>query len=229
MKRRPRIVNVHFLSANCGDANCGVARYFPGIEERSISQPAEPCDVVIIGGGGVYQDCAFRRARQYRDLGARVVVWGAGIVTEDRDKGMTPWNWREFGDMADLCGLREPSPWEFVPCPSCMSPLFDELCGIEPVHDVIYYNHPDKPVRSGSPRMTNYQTTDLATVLRFLASGRKVVTSSYHGRIWAIWLGREVELDGPAAERLAVSGPVPPLDEARALNQAFQRKVAELC
>jgi len=228
MTAQRRVVNVHFLSKNCGDANCGPSHYFPGMEERSTSQPAVPCDVAIFGGGGIYQDCAYQRAKQYQALGAKVVIWGAGIVTEDRDRGMTPWTWREFGDLAGLCGLREPSPWEFVPCPSCMSSLFDRYRGTEPQHDVVYYNHPDKPVRDGEPRMTNYQTTDLEPVLLFLASGRKVVTSSYHGRIWATWLGRDVELDGPAAERLAQSGPVPPLEEARRINREFWARVRGL-
>lgn len=221
----PRIVNIHFLSKNCGDSNCGPSRYFPGMVERSSSLPAEPCDIAVFGGGGVYQGMMRRKAEEYARLGARIVIWGAGIVTEDREKGMTPWTWRKFGDMADLCGLREPSPWEFVPCPSCMSPLFDSLRDLAPVHDVVYYNHPDKPVRPGEPRMTNYETTDLETVLRFLASGRKVVTSSYHGRIWATWLGREVELDGFAALMLARSGDIPTLDESRRLTVAFHRRV----
>jgi hypothetical protein len=187
-----------------------------------------PCALAIFGGGGVYQESILPLAREDRKLGARIVIWGAGIVTEDRERGMTPWNWREFGDMADLCGLREPSPWELACCSSCMSPLFDELAGVEPEHDVVYYNHPDKPVRPGEPSMTNYDTTDLSAVLRFLASGRLVVTSSYHGRIWSTWLGRDVELDGPAVAQLAESGPIPPLPEARALTRDFWERASSL-
>jgi len=67
-----------------------------------------------------------------------------------------------------------------------------------------------------------------SAVLRFLASGRKVVTSSYHGRIWATWLGRDVELDGPAAEQLTQSGPVPPLVDARRITLAFYAKAIGL-
>jgi len=224
-----RIVNVHYLTSNCGDANAGVARYFPGIEERSLEQPAVAVSVAIFGGGGVYHRGVFANvARKYRDLGAKVVLWGAGVVTEDRAKGMTPFAWREFGDSADLCGLREASPWEFVPCPSCMSPLFDSLRSSAPLFDTVYYNHPDKPVPDGTPRMGNRDTTDMATALRFLASGRRVVTSSYHGRIWATWLGREVVLAGPAAEQLAASGPIPPLEEARTINQSFYQRLLEV-
>jgi hypothetical protein len=216
-----RILNVHFLSSNCGDANCGPARYFPGIVERPSTADPIRADTVIFGGGGVYQASMHQLARRYRELGARIVIWGAGIVTEDRANGMTPWSSPEFGEFADLCALREPSPWRLVPCPSCMSPLFDLLRDVTPEHQTVYYNHPDKPVRAGAPRMTNYQTVDMETVLRFLASGRRVVTSSYHGRIWATWLGRDVELDGPAAEELSKSGPVPPLHTAREMNREF--------
>ena len=228
MQRPRRMVNVHYISPNCGDANCGVARYFPGIEERHTGAPPVPCDVAIFGGGALYHPSVLAVARRYQHLGARIVIWGAGVTTEDRAEGMTASNWREFGDMAGLCGLREPSPWHLVPCPTCMSPFFDEMCDIVPEHEVVYYNHPDKPVRGGEPRMTNADTTDLAIVLRFLASGRRVVTSSYHGRIWATWLGREVELDGPAADQLAASGDIPPLAAARAANRSFHERMLSL-
>jgi hypothetical protein len=223
------ILNVHYQSGNCGDWNCAPHLYFGGMVARPMAKVPISCRVVVFGGGGVYHRDVFERAKKYRALGAKIVIWGAGIVTENRAVGMTPWNWREFGDMADLCGLREPSPWELVPCPSCMSPLFDEFGDVEPAHDVVYYNHPDKPVRPGEPRMTNYDPTDMATALRFLASGRRVVTSSYHGRIWATWLGREVELDGPAAAQLSKSGDPHTLSEARRLTKLFSEKVASLC
>jgi hypothetical protein len=72
-----------------------------------------------------------------------------------------------------------------------MSPLFDEVRP-EPQHEVVAYWNAQKrqPAFDGVPAMDNEQP--FAGVLRHLASGRGVVTNSYHGVYWATLLGRPV-------------------------------------
>lgn len=225
---RGRRLNVHWMTTNCGDHNAAVLKYFPGYAESPVDLDAVTCKVAVYGGGGLYTRGVFQRITRAKAKGVKVVLWGVGVPTEERAKGMTPDAFRALGDAVDLAGLREPSPWGLVPCPSCMNPLFDLYQSATPVHKTVYYDHPAKSVGPGEPRMTNFDTTDLARVLAFLASGEKVVTSSYHGIVWATWLGRRVEVRGPAANQLTLSGPWLPLADARRLNVDFARKVESL-
>lgn len=92
-----------------------------------------------------------------------------------------------IGVRDDLDGLR------WVPCVSCMSPLLDKYRQVKPVHNVVVHEHPlFMNIRVDRwPKMSN-QYSSLEATLEFLASGRTVLTSSYHGAYWATLLGRKV-------------------------------------
>ncbi|MGF1635377.1 MAG: hypothetical protein ACFCVE_16135 [Phycisphaerae bacterium] len=134
----------------------------------------------------------------------RVVVFGAGCNDHDkRDAWYPAWLSR-----CDLVGVRDwGQPFDWVPCVSCLSPAFDDPG--EPEHDVVVYRHKDPksdriPRDLGWPSLTN--RAGFNEVIRFLKSGRTVVTSSYHGVSWATLLGRKVVVCSPFSSRFITSG-----------------------
>jgi exopolysaccharide biosynthesis predicted pyruvyltransferase EpsI len=83
-----------------------------------------------------------------------------------------------------------------VPCPSCMSDLFDRQ--YETRHERCWYENVDilpLPGEPGSPKKSN-TCISMEDAISFLASAETVITSSYHGAYWASLLGREVVLVG---------------------------------
>jgi hypothetical protein len=85
--------------------------------------------------------------------------------------------------------------YEYAPCVSCLSPLFDIQYPIE--RDVVFYMHHDKTYDHNRhipeivPRIDNH-CTSMADAIAFLGSGQTVVSNSYHGVYWALLLGRRV-------------------------------------
>ena len=232
---------------NVGDLACSPGSYFDFGTQTMLdfSEIAPPCRLAILGGGQVFGDCT--AALIYRTQAARrKVIWGVGI--SNRDVKSLAFDIAEPG--CDLISTRNRGVGrcDFVPCPSAMSPLFDQIPG--PVHEVVLFSHHAKsgPLSRvpGIPEMNNHDIT-MKTAIGFLASGATVVTNSYHGTYWAMCLGRRV-LCVPFSDKFrhfqdnpVFAGPrdwVEHLDKAEArpgtletarrLNQAFYEKVRNL-
>ena len=146
-------------------------------------------------------------------------------------------------------GRGQPTPYgqpgEYVPCSSCMSPLFDR--SYSATSDVVIYRHAAlEPIAvTGWPVISNVGEMSFAEVLAFLASGHHVLTNSYHGVYWSVLLGRKALLYEPWCskfqmlryavpvcdrrdwrEKLGQSSVHPgALAECRALNLRFAAKV----
>lgn len=190
-----RILGLHIRDTrNAGDRYSSPLDYFSFDEHKVMigdmrSPPSGDFDLVIYGGGSIIASPDFRR-------GSKTVAWGVGH--HERRK---PWHDKmvEAHDRAsEMCDRYFPRDaidgLACVPCASCMHPVFDKA--ITPVHEVVRYSAARRVTvtePAGSPHMTNEDGT-IDEAVRFIASGRKVVTSSYHGAYWARLLGREVEL-----------------------------------
>ena len=194
----------HRITENVGDVACGPEAYFkfPGCHIERLpwqvlwNDTKYEADVVIVGGGGMFTPYAWKH---FDDLRARfperLVFWGIGLnnptprVETDLYPGWLP------GDSL-ATGVRDYiSGQKWVPCVSCMSSAFDEEYD-EPKYDYVLYEHKDIPILLDGvpdmPRSTNYAHKKVGSVLEFLAQGRTVLTSSYHGAYWATLLGRRV-------------------------------------
>jgi len=184
-------------TANVGDlASCPVEYFeFPG-HEKKVADIASPPrgyrpDLVIYGGGSIIASPMFH---QWPGL---TVAWGVGHHVR-----VPPWHaamdeeHRRAGLKCNLYFPRdEVAGFMHVPCASCMHPVFDEpLPG--PICDVVRYSAARR-IRVQEPRdapgMSNIDGT-IEESVRFLAQGRMVITSSYHGAYWALLLGRKVAL-----------------------------------
>ena len=165
---------------NIGDAVCAPCQYFDlgGIHlDLNENHPELTKDDTIIFGGG----CIAVRAGLY-ETKAKKILWGAGY--SQRGVGFTD-NLRHVNKGFALYGSRDIGEGDWVGCPSCMSPLFDNAP--EPTQDFVYYGHAEF-----NPMEMNNDCMDFEKVLRYLSKGETIVTSSYHGMYWGYLLGRRV-------------------------------------
>lgn len=245
-----------FDPTNAGDYHSAPFHYIDFGTQRCVDiikqpEPAALADHLIVGGGGLLGSASF--AKYWKQLFARdyksVVGWGLGDNAQfDAKAGFvarTACTYPDYVKRFDLLGVRDiGTPHEWVPCASCLHPLFDEEWPVE--RDVVVYEHKRVPTGIDEfPKMNN-DTNDLARVLRFLGSGRVVITNSYHGVYWAQLLGRavlafpfsskfyhfkhQVTLCEPAAWRHhldRVEEPPPALHECVAANLRFARRVQD--
>jgi len=175
------------FTRNVGDIVSCPKQYFteyvPFSEIDYVHNPEGP---VIFGGGG-FSDNVYNIMLAVKNRPK--IIWGMG--TNVQGYGHRPHYLRDF-DTFDLVGCRDwGSPYRWVPCVSCMSPLFDKLKDTRIVHEVVVYEGWVSPIYSPYPTMANHAMNGLIRCLRHIASGAIVVTNSYHGIYWAHLLGRK--------------------------------------
>lgn len=179
---------------NVGDRSCSPFDYFTwdNATASDIRKNDTPdYDVGIYGGGKIFGGLSgydgVRRPRNGLNI-----AWGVSTVQS------FPFSLRYMRGrkLMDLVGSRDygDTRYDYAPCPSCMSPIFDQPPA--PEHDVVFYAHHGKTGTMGLgipdhiPVETNL-CADLPTALRFIASGKTVVSNSYHGVYWALLMGRK--------------------------------------
>lgn len=238
---------------NVGDLNCSPASYFdfPGIEhhdpKHSNGGPVPTdADLYIFGGGAITSKAA--SCAGTIDKGIKV-AWGIGQSMKSGEKycHTTPLNdWDRYGVRRAGFTLNSSrdinvEDTEWVPCASCMSPLFD-LEYEEKYDTVVYLNGQD--VFESPMVMNNRQSFE--KTIAFIGSGRVVMTDSYHGAYWATLLGKTAVVVNPYSSkfyqfkhqpmliesvRYLMTAPVvypEALEECRAANITFNDKVQEL-
>ncbi|MBS0124207.1 hypothetical protein [Thetidibacter halocola] len=232
---------------NVGDMACSPGHYVDlGPHEfADFADDCPPCDLLVMGGGQVFQDCVSAAIATVESVRHRV-AWGVGISARDR-RGYA------FDILEGGCALVSTRNHgidriEWVPCASALSPLFDAVSA--PRHEVVLFRHArksaDLALDPAIPTRSNDEG-DMAGAIAFLASGATVVTNSYHGTYWALCLGRRV-LSLPFSDKFRHFPDNPPeaapqdwpsrigtaearpslLETARARNHAFHQKVRNL-
>ncbi|WP_029352621.1 polysaccharide pyruvyl transferase family protein [Bosea sp. 117] len=273
-----KFLNLHRLKTNnIGDLKCAPYLYFDqkipvigreilGFMPREV--PTQPerrewkerffeAAVIIVGGGGLLELDFFMPGLTYifqnKRQETKVVVWGAGH--NDWKLG----DWRHLkrkyhfeGLPFDLIGVRDHGhPYEWVPCVSCMDPIFDRKFEVK--HPIVMYAHEGtyrnenlrKTLPQDVPLLTN--SADFETAITFLGEAELVLTDSFHGAYWATLMGRKViafpssskfydykhpvplcdPTDWQRFQRMATSYPEA-LEECRSANTTFADKVAAL-
>ena len=260
------ILNAHIMdTGNIGDIFSGPWRYFPELQMQPVEfhQFGKGSMVdghVVIGGGGLFHqdehgvpvDHVIELRQLLSSTKGMRIGWGLGTMYEDNSLPAPP---NEFKGQWELLGLRD---WRgpkyiWVPCASCMHPIFDQKFQTET--RVVVYSHNRHPIPRGKlphrmntcPKNADYNQVFRETI-KFLSMGQVVVTSSFHGAYWATLLGRGVvvvpwaskfyTLKHPpvftTAERWlneVGNAPVYPgaLEECREANRSFAATVKELC
>lgn len=201
------IVNVvRHLDANLGDHLSSPARYIPWLtgsrtldphegDFSSLTDPTRTPDVVVVGGGGQIANLVPEydaNLEQVSKSPAVSIAWGVG----HNRHGAASISYPSYLDHFDLVGIRDyGSPYEWVPCASCLHTELDEPRSIDT--DVVLYEHWQIPSGvTGLPTMRN-DATHVGQIFHFLGSAAVVVTNTYHGCYWATLLGRRVVLVDP--------------------------------
>lgn len=181
--------------------------------------PNDPC-LVILGGGGLGRDdfVPFLRALLRPDRKYRVIGWGIGSDSLTRKGQVLPGPTRMndllgYFDGLDEIGTRifpdggkyPDSRYRWVPCASCLSPLFDDLKSTPAEYRTCVYEHLREPLLphiSGKSRLWNKvfgphrfltnRGTDLRQKLEFMAKSEFIITNSYHGVYWGTLLAKRV-------------------------------------
>ena len=202
---------------------------------------------LVFGGGGMLHDVfvdIFERFTKHPQR-RKLIFWGAGINEHDLDKQYFP----TFLNNFDLVGLRDyNNPWNHVPCPSCMSPVFDSIK--HPITDFVIYNHSNHDICIETFVKKNnalIQGESLLDIINFLSQGETIITNSYHGAYWGLLMNRKVLIYKPFSNRFygfkyqppfcdekkwdaPIERASPPdyLMECRSLNQEFKKKVEKV-
>ena len=177
-------------------------------------------DLIIIGGGGLLglEDETTLQSgltldhdmREVCSMKADCVIWGIGSNLGAHEQGDV----REYSEHEVLAKVDElvrgttvrlavfrdhftppvDKPWESFYDATAMLAGLD--CKEAPTHERVYYHHAQYSfVVDGDdgkvPSMDNSEKS-VPEVLRHLCSGASVVTSSYHGALWGMLLGRKV-------------------------------------
>lgn len=177
---------------NIGDKVCSPCDYFDlgpvsKIEVGDITSD-QLTSTIILGGGGV---TIFDRAMQVLSSHAsQIIAWGIGCNREPSyppSTGVLP-IWLQ---KCRLAGIRDyGTPFDWVPCASCMSPLFDAQYEVQ--NEVGLYEHWEHPLGIAALPALRNDCHSFAEAVAFLASCETIVTNSYHGAYWAVLLGRRV-------------------------------------
>lgn len=186
----------HHNTRNLGDRVCSPMDYYPDLAARGtrvdLDQPTPPCKFVVYGGGKIMG--GLHRTLCAADSAARArIAWSVSTVQKSR---IAPRYWLAYRKMT-LIGTRDwgDTRFDWSPCVTCVSPEFDQPACEQ--HDVVAYVHHwrarDRGVElpRGIPVMENVEE-DFAKVIRFIASGKVVMSNSYHGVYWALLLGKKV-------------------------------------
>ncbi|AWC23029.1 hypothetical protein CO731_02497 [Aminobacter sp. MSH1] len=170
--------------------------------------------IVCFGGGGLIgldrhdvHDKVIEFLTMFADRGGDVVVWGAG---HNRTVGFREWldgvgssPYPSSFEKFRLVGLRDyPNPYDWVPCVSCLHPVFDEK--IPSQYECVAFLHGHESSQFGDefsnvPNIYNISKGSkdnsesyFLKCINIIGSGDNVVTNSYHGLYWATLLGKKV-------------------------------------
>jgi hypothetical protein len=219
------IINLHRLNTNnIGDLACTPVHYFdeltaiPEFDSLGYLQSETPdqqvrsdwvakvssADVIIVGGGGLlgidFFAPALKKMFSEKKSSAKTVLWGAG------HNSWQIGDWRNLKYKVDLSqlpfdsvGIRDFNQgFEWVPCVSCLSPLFDQAASAQITREIGLYVHEgtlkNESFKKRLPANMEVLSNDasLEKVIRYLSSCSVVLTDSYHGMYWSNLLGKKV-------------------------------------
>ncbi len=178
---------------NIGDRACSPFDYFewPNAVAKDMRTPSSEYDIGIFGGGKIFGGLAEVNGVNNKHDPLHI-AWGVGT----RQTFPISAKYRRARNLCALVGSRDwgDTRYDYAPCVSCMSPLFDNPP--EPEHDVVFYWHGGKTkaqkieIPTDMPNKPNNVGT-FEDSIKFIASGKTVISNSYHGVYWAMLLGRK--------------------------------------
>lgn len=210
------VVNIHrYDKTNVGDYYCAPHHYFDQLKGKFLDiydYKSENKDILenfileistkalIIGGGGLLNRSSFEKQLKLfealQSKGKKTVLWGVGHNSKHKSDfgSITSYNinLKNFG----LVGTRDfKMPGEFLPCVSCMHPIFDKDYSETQEIGIIYHKKTLKKkqlIKKLEDYPSTSNTTDLEDMVSFIGKSNRIVTDSYHAMYWSMLLGKKV-------------------------------------
>lgn len=210
------VVTIHRIDKNnIGDFYCAPHHYFEILKGKSLDifdykseQTALRKNFVdqitnnalIIGGGGLLNRDGFeKQMKMFEKLATKdkkIVLWGVGHNEKSP---------KTFGKVSKysiditqfgLVGTRDYTmPGEYVPCVSCMHPIFDQKFDVTNEVGIVFHKDTLKKDRITSKYRefpTSSNTTNLEELIQFIGHSENIITDSYHTMYWAMLMGKKV-------------------------------------
>lgn len=210
------VVNLHrYDPTNIGDYYCGVHHYFdnlkgkhldifdykredPQIRDNWFEQVTQ--NSLIIGGGGLLNregfDLQMKLFEQLGAKGKKTVLWGLGHNAKSASVYGKVASYNVDTSKFGLVGVRDYGMKEnWVPCASCLHPIFDKAWGVENEVGVIFHKKTLSDAKVQKQFEAFPSTANNAVfedVVRFIGQTDTVLTDSYHAMYWSLMLGKKV-------------------------------------
>ena len=189
-----------------------------------FSMPLKELDIfknetLIFGGGGMLIFGKWLTYLAKIKGKGKYITWGIG---HNRHHQSQIEHYPRYLETFDLNGIRDYcTKYRWVPCASCMSPLFEQPD--TPQYDIVVYEHKDFPLNlSQFPRLDNAGKS-FEEKVEFLATGATIITNSYHGAYWGMLMGRKVLVLEPFSSKFMGLHPDITLAERNEWPQALQQ------
>lgn len=182
---------------------------FPQFDLRTVTDREVKDRIVILGGGALLDEKYKDQLDMIASSAKEVHMWGVGINSRGVEYDAEPLDW-DIVQTASLVGLRDRHMthpdveiWS-IGCPSVMHPMFAHppdpvINAVAYIHDDYEFDSKQRFVKAKVPIIhTNSRIDD---ALYHIARARCVFTTSYHGAMWAAWMGRQVILLDPFSSK----------------------------
>lgn len=249
----PRLFHVHAVNrGNLGDMLSSPLKSFPELKAKvhavvDIGQSATysiakyritRLDYVIVGGGGLL-NCRGTWNDNLRALcrAARCIIWSVGRNTHEGTRLAHKIDTKELHNMSIVFRTRDktelPSNRTLLDT-TCLHPAFDSPCPSGArghgsyLHTGSFTAQMRAQHQAAEPGAILYNNaSSLDNVKVFMCRFKRVTTTSYHGLLWAHYLGRQVDVVGWSSKfgllpfTLGVDSGPEVLARCRAENRAF--------
>ena len=202
---KAQILNVWELKTkNIGDLNAAPCLYFKLLNKNALNVSVMSFSkeiklknkIIIIGGGSLFLSYFEKSINNLLKLAKDniLIIWGVGYDNYLWEKTLLNFSF----DNVYKIGLRDyPAKYDYVPCASCLSELFDIYKSNTNKGKYCLYLYEDysaeiKDDLSELPCLTNKGTVSFSQVLDFLGSYEIILTNSYHGMYWGTLLGKKI-------------------------------------
>lgn len=208
---------LHFVNRidnkNCGDwLVCPLLYYYEYFKQYNIKRhdvryiefdSIAKGDVVIIGGGGLFNYAEFtnRAINRLLDTGATVIAWAPGFNTHDgyANSFHTEINFERFALIA-VRDYENKYRLDYLPDVTCMlNGLRNSYTIRRKIGIAMHKDHPIMGLNYESIQNTN----DIEEILQFIGESEIIISNSYHLIYWALLMGKKTICANPFSSRFS--------------------------
>ncbi|MEI0526359.1 polysaccharide pyruvyl transferase family protein [Brachyspira murdochii] len=201
---------IHYIDYNnTGDTLCGYYNFFQELYKYNIHihnitninfDIIKKSDTVIIGGGGLLDNCELfnYNINKVLDLSDNVIFWSLGFHKRPYEKI----NENIRLDRVKLLSIRDynhESKVRYIPCATCMIPYFDNNYRLIK-RDIGVIKH-----LSFKKVFNEYETIEncdsIESIINFILTSNIILTNSYHAAYWATLMKKKVIVYGKFANK----------------------------